>query len=51
MGISLSEITVIIIIALICLKKKHLSETTYQIGKLYKFLIKQIIRVRKNINV
>ena len=50
MGISLSETILILLIALIFLKKKHLSETSYQIGKLYKFCIKQIVKLKKYIN-
>ena len=51
MGISIYEIIVILIIGIIFLKPKHLSESSYKIGILYKSLLKKIIKIKKDINL
>ena len=49
MGISLSEIVIILILGIIFLKPNHISDTSYKLGKLYKLLLKNIIKLKKNI--
>ena len=51
MGISLSEIILILLLGMIFLKPKHISDTSYKIGKFYRLLLQQIIKIKKNINL
>ena len=51
MGISFSEILVVLILVIIFLKPKHISDSSYKVGKMYRILLKKIINIKNNIKI
>ena len=51
MGISLSEIILILILVIIVFKPKHISDSSYKIGKIYQLLLKKIIKLKNDVKL